>query len=81
MAPSDPVSLPESTTNPSLPYFSDDYGSPVGSALYAAPSLRKGDDEGNNRQKKRIPMERRYVLGRHVVLLATKSLQILCQYL
>ncbi|KAI0915871.1 hypothetical protein AcV5_003357 [Taiwanofungus camphoratus] len=60
MAPSDPVSLPESTTNPSLPYFSDDYGSPVGSALYAAPSLRKGDDEGNNRQKKRIPMERRY---------------------
>ncbi|PSR70764.1 hypothetical protein PHLCEN_2v13384 [Hermanssonia centrifuga] len=53
--------LPESTPNPSLTYFSEDYSTP--SAVSAYNGNGKGNGNGNGKgthhQKMRIPMERR----------------------
>ncbi|EMD35244.1 mitochondrial pyruvate dehydrogenase [Gelatoporia subvermispora B] len=64
-APAESPSLPESTLNPSLPYFSDDYpaiGGASGLGIVATPKNGNGNGNGlvGNGVKMRIPMERRY---------------------
>ncbi|TFY51296.1 hypothetical protein EVJ58_g10645 [Rhodofomes roseus] len=51
--------LPESTPNPSLPFFVDDYGGPTGTGLGLASGTKVGNSNGQ-KHKMRIPMERRY---------------------
>ncbi|GBE83736.1 alpha-ketoacid dehydrogenase kinase [Sparassis latifolia] len=61
----DHFALPESTPNPSLPFFTEDYaGMPSGMGLglgISSTSRADGNGNGNgNSQKMRIPIERRY---------------------
>lgn len=56
-----PHQLPESTPNPSLTYFSDDYLTPDAPLPYSANGNGNGHHSANGKhQKMRIPMERRY---------------------
>lgn len=57
-AQSSDIVLPESTPNPSLPFFADDYGGPTGAGLGLASSSKVGNSNGH-KHKLRIPMERR----------------------
>lgn len=57
-AQSSDIVLPESTPNPSLPFFVDDYGVPTSTGLGFAAS-KTGSPNGQ-KHKLRIPMERRY---------------------
>lgn len=57
-AQSSDIVLPESTPNPSLPFFADDYGGPTGAGLGLASSPKAGNSNGH-KHKLRIPMERR----------------------
>lgn len=54
------IVLPESTPNPSLPFFADDYGGPTGTGLGLASGSKNGNSNGQ-KHKMRIPMERRCV--------------------
>ncbi|KZT00747.1 alpha-ketoacid dehydrogenase kinase [Laetiporus sulphureus 93-53] len=57
------MSLPESTTNPSLPFFIDDYGAFPSSVGLPPSQHNNGHGNGNansGHHKLRIPMERRY---------------------
>ncbi|CCL98748.1 uncharacterized protein FIBRA_00753 [Fibroporia radiculosa] len=56
------ITLPESTPNPSQPYFgADDYGIPLENGFSSASSSQSGSGNANGFSTKlRVPMERRY---------------------
>ena len=53
------ASLPESTPNPSLTYFSEDYTTPSVASSYSSNGAGNGNGNSTHPTKRRIPMERR----------------------